>query len=152
MGQENNTQYEINSVGLEGSKITEVQLCDSSKISTIDPQVKVGGSPKRKFSSHYKQQIISAYNDCNSSLERGALLRKEGLYSSHITKWRQLFLSDDNDTKKGSNKTLRNEHLVAEVEQLKKKLAQAQAIIDLQKKVSELLGTHILSHDSSEEN
>ena len=58
MGQENNTQYELNSVGLEGSKITEVQLCDSSKISTIDPQVKVGGSPKRKFSSHYKQQII----------------------------------------------------------------------------------------------
>jgi hypothetical protein len=42
--------------------------------------------------------------------------------------------------------------MTREIEQLKKKLAQAQAIIELQKKVSELLGTHILSHDSSEEN
>lgn len=148
MGQEKNTQYELNSIELRKNNVVGEELCDSDEILTIDPQVKVGGSPKRKFTAHYKQQIISAYNDCNSSLDRGALLRKEGLYSSHITKWRQLFLSDVNDTKKGLNKTSRNEHLVAEIEQLKKKLAQAQAIIDLQKKVSELLGTYILPHES----
>ncbi len=79
--------------------------------------------------------------------ERGALLRREGLYSSNIISWRKLF-SSENDTKKGSNKALRTEHLVAEIDQLKKKLAQAQAIIDLQKKVSELLGTYILPHES----
>ena len=45
------------------------------------------------------------------------------------------------DTNKGTNKSRRNEHLVVEIEGLKNKLAQAQAIIDLQKKVSELLGT-----------
>ena len=39
-------------------------------------------------------------------------------------------------------------HLLSEVEQLKKKLDQAQAIIDLQKKVSELLGTYILPHET----
>jgi hypothetical protein len=54
------------------------------------------------------------------------------------------------DGKKATTNTRRTEHMVREIEQLKKKLAQAQTIIDLQKKVSELLGTHILSHDSSE--
>jgi len=75
------------------------------------------------------------------------LLRREGLYSSSITSWRKLF-SSENDTNKGANKAQRNEHLVVEIEGLKKKLAQAQAIIDLQKKVSELLGTYILPHES----
>jgi hypothetical protein len=54
------------------------------------------------------------------------------------------------DGKKATSKSLRTDHMAREIEQLKKKLSQAQAVIDLQKKVSELLGTHILSHDSSE--
>jgi transposase len=58
----------------------------------------------------------------------------------------------NNSGKKAVAKTARTDHMAREIEQLKKKLAQAQAIIDLQKKVSELLGTHILSHDSSEVN
>jgi hypothetical protein len=53
--------------------------------------------------------------------------------------------------KKATSNARRTDHMAREIEQLKKKLAQAQAVIDLQKKVSELLGTHILSHDSSEE-
>jgi hypothetical protein len=54
--------------------------------------------------------------------------------------------------KKPTSKGQRTDHMAREIEQLKKKLAQAQAVIDLQKKVSELLGTHILSHDNSEVN
>jgi transposase-like protein len=147
MDQANNTQHERNSVESNENRISTANSACLSEISTLDPQVKVGSSPKRKFSAHYKQQIIDDYNACSNTQDRGALLRREGLYSSHITTWRKLF-SSENDTKKGSNKAHRNEHLVAEIEQLKKKLAQAQAIIDLQKKVSELLGTYILPHES----
>ena len=91
--------------------------------------------------------LLNAYNACSNAEDRGALLRREGLYSSSITSWRKLF-SSENDTNKRTNKSQRNEHLVVEIEGLKKKLAQAQAIIDLQKKVSELLGTYILPHES----
>jgi hypothetical protein len=78
-------------------------------------------------------------------------LRREGLYHSRISAWRnQLGVNDG--SKKNASKTQRTDHMTREIEQLKTKLAQAQAVIELQKKVSELLGTHILSHDSSEEN
>jgi len=143
----NNTQPEYNSVESKENSVAAAISVGLSEISTLDPQVKAGGSPKRKFTAHYKQQILNAYNACSNAEDRGALLRREGLYSSSITSWRKLF-SSENDTNKGANKSQRNEHLVVEIEGLKKKLAQAQAIIDLQKKVSELLGTYILPHES----
>ena len=143
----NNTQPEYNSVESKENSVVAAISVGLSEISTLDPQVKAGGSPKRKFTAHYKQQILNAYNACGNTEDRGALLRREGLYSSSITSWRKLF-SSENDTNKGANKAQRNEHLVVEIEGLKKKLAQAQAIIDLQKKVSELLGTYILPHES----
>lgn len=146
MEQADIAQYESNSVELIGDEILIDKLVEVQEISSLDPQVKVGSSPKRKFTAQYKQKILNAYNACSSSLEHGALLRREGLYSSHIIRWRQLF-SPENDVSKGT-KAQRTEHLVAEIDQLKKKLAQAQAIIDLQKKVSELLGTYILPHES----
>jgi len=146
----NNTQPEYNSVESKENMVATANSVCLSEISTLDPQVKAGSSPKRKFTAHYKQQILNDYNACSNTLERGALLRREGLYSASITSWRKLF-SSENDTNKGANKAPRNEHLVAEIEQLKKKLAQAQAIIDLQKKVSELLGTYILPHESKGE-
>jgi len=147
MEQTNSTQPEYNSVESKENKSSTGNSVGLSEISALDPQVKAGGSPKRKFTAYYKQQIINAYNACSSTEERGALLRKEGLYSSSITSWNKLF-SSENDNNKGAKKSQRNEHLVAEIDQLKKKLAQAQAIIDLQKKVSELLGTYILPHES----
>jgi len=53
---------------------------------------------------------------------------------------------------KGQKNAARIDHLIRENEQLKKKIAQAEAIIELQKKVSDLLGTHILSHENNEAN
>jgi len=147
MEQADISQCEANSVELIQEEILIDTLVEEVKIAVPDPQVKVGGSPKRKFTAQYQQKILNDYNACSTSLEHGALLRREGLYSSHITRWRQLF-SPANDASKGT-KAQRTEHLVSEIEQLKKKLAQAQAIIDLQKKVSELLGTYILPHESN---
>jgi len=83
-----------------------------------------------------------------SAKERGQLLRQEGLYQSRVIAWKQQAKRAKSDS--DSNKKQRTEHLARENLQLKKKLAQAEAIISLQKKVSELLGTHILPTENSE--
>jgi len=121
---------------------------------STDPQVKAkrSYSPRRSFDTAYKLRIIAAYDICKSALERGALLRREGLYHSRIASWKQELAKGKFCGKRKSDVTPRTDHLVRENQQLKKKLAQAEAIIDLQKKVSELLGTHILPHESSEVN
>lgn len=121
----------------------------TSKRVQSDPQVKAVNRTRRTFAKAYKLKILVAYDACINVLERGALLRREGLYQARIACWRKEFESTGG-VSKTATRTQRTDHLVREVEQLKKKLAQAQAVIDLQKKVSELLGTHILSQESSE--
>ena len=128
----------------------ESPLHHSVKPAQPDPQVKTVTRIRRTFTKAYKLKILVAYDICSNASERGALLRREGLYQTRIASWRKQFGSNE-VASKVATKNQRTDHLVREVEQLKKKLAQAQAIIDLQKKVSELLGTHILSHESSEE-
>jgi transposase len=49
-----------------------------------------GGRPKRRtFTAAYKLSIVEAYDQLSDPGERGALLRREGLYHSHIQKWRE---------------------------------------------------------------
>lgn len=147
MDQANNKQNELNSVETCDTTINEININEVSEIVSQDPQVKATNQRKRSFTTHYKQQTLAAYDACDTTEERGALLRREGLYSSHISSWRHLFKSEKENI--GSKKNQRVDCLVFEIEQLKKKLAQAQAIIDLQKKVSELLGTYILPHETN---
>ena len=142
---------ELNSSTFQPGVSVDNKQIDSNKSATPDPQVKAKGTPKRKFTNAYRLKILTAYDACSNASERGALLRRESIYSSRITAWRNQ-LGLNNGGQKAITKTARTDHMAREIEQLKKKLAQAQAIIDLQKKVSELLGTHILSHDSSEVN
>jgi transposase len=130
---------------------------ETSELDTppADPQVKArrAYSPRRSFDGSYKCRMIAAYDACKSVSERGALLRREGLYHSRIAFWkRELAKGKLSANKKQPGVAPRTDHLAKEIEQLKKKLAQAQAIIDLQKKVSELLGMHILPHEGSEGN
>src|SRR6266852_4169723 len=48
------------------------------------------GQPKRRaFTAAYKARILQEYDQAETGRERGALLRREGLYSSHITDWRR---------------------------------------------------------------
>lgn len=121
-----------------------------SEVSDSQVKIKKNNTPKRFFDTAYKLRILSAFNDCENAIERGALLRKEGLYHSRISAWRHQL---ENSKLNGKNKmrgALRTDHLVRENNQLKKKLAHAEAIIDLQKKISDLLGTHILPLETSE--
>ena len=151
MVSETNVVNELNSSTLQSGSSIESNQIDTSKAVPADPQVKATGTPKRKFTNGYKLKILTAYDACSSASERGALLRREGIYRSNLSAWRNLLGTNDSQ-KQTIAKAARIDHMTREIEQLKKKLAQAQAIIDLQKKVSELLGTHILSHDSSEGN
>lgn len=118
----------------------------------IDPQVKVkkNNIPKRTYETAYKLRILAAYNNCENALERGALLRREGLYRSCISAWRHQLENSKLNEKKKMSSTLRTDYLVRENDQLKKKLAHAEAIIDLQKKISDLLGAHILPLEKRE--
>jgi len=114
-----------------------------------DPQVRTSRpyKPRRKLTQAYKIRMVAAYDTCPAA-ERGALLRREGLYYASISTWRREM---EGKGKKPKNKGSLT-HLVRENEQLKKQLAQAEAVIDLQKKVSELLGKHILSPERNETN
>ena len=53
-----------------------------------DPEV-VPKATRRRFSAEYKLSIVEEANRCTQPGEIGALLRREGLYSSHLTKWRR---------------------------------------------------------------
>lgn len=108
---------------------------------------------RRKFNTAEKSKILEAYDACSTVSERGALLRKEGLYYTSIIRWRgQLNEKDSTPTHSKAYKlTLMNNQVMRENAALKKKLAQAEAIIDLQKKVSELLSIHVLKPETSEE-
>jgi hypothetical protein len=150
MVQEYNNQFDLDPVVLNGNESIKQNLIEVTEISSTNPQVKATSAPNRKFTAQYKQQILIAFDACKNPLERGELLRREALYSTHISSWRRLF-KPDNENKKEASKAQRMDQLVNEIEQLKKKLAHAQAIIDLQKKVSELLGTYILPHESKGE-
>lgn len=121
--------------------------------SEINPQVKQARhyTPRRTYDNAYKTRVLAAFDACPNASERSAFLRREGLYYSRICAWRKE-QSNGKLKKKHDKNAPRIDHLTYENEQLKKKLAQAQAIIDLQKKVSELFGLHIQQHDLNEVN
>lgn len=147
----NNSINELNLIKSQLDENSNNRHIEPKVSAPSDPQVKASGAPRRKFTKAYKLQILTSYDACSNALERGALLRREGLYQWCISAWRNQLEMNANGKKATSNGR-RTDHMAREIDQLKKKLAQAQAVIALQKKVSELLGTHILSHDSSEEN
>jgi len=117
-----------------------------------DTQVKMKQqrAPKRKFTNTYKLQILNEFDACKNSEERGTLLRREGLYYARISAWKKQVQQGKSFSSKTPKSILLNQQLAREVASLKKKLLQAEAIIDLQKKVSELLSMNILNHDMNE--
>ncbi len=113
-----------------------------------DPEVPERAK-RRHFSAKYKLQVLEQVDACREAGEISALLRREGLYSSHLTDWRRA-------RREGSLKALakprgpkgrrrdpvaaENEQLRKENARLKRRLEQAQTILEIQKKASELLG------------
>lgn len=114
-----------------------------------DPQV-VPTAKRRTFSKAEKLRILAAADACVAPGDIGALLRQEGIYSSHLATWRkQRQVATDGgalERKRGpkldpaSVEARRVQELEKEVERLRAKLAKADLIIDVQKKLSILLG------------
>lgn len=131
---------------------SEQNLFSNQKSVPIDPQVKPKkhSVQRRSFDTAYKTRILTAYDACGDAAARGALLRREGLYYARISAWRQQQAHGKINAPKGQKNAVRIDHLIRENEQLKKKMAQVEAIVELQKKVSDLLGMQILSLENSE--
>jgi len=116
---------------------------------TPDPEVAEKPS-RRRFRAEYKLSILRQADSCAESGDMGALLRREGLYSSNITTWRRQreegSLSALAPKQRGRKAlksdpmVLENERLIKENTRLVKRLKQAELIIDVQKKVSQILG------------
>jgi transposase-like protein len=112
-----------------------------------DPEV-VAKAQRRKFTAEYKLGIVEEADRVTDPGAIGALLRREGLYSSHLVEWRRLrdagalgALSKKRGRKPTRNPLAEeNGKLKAELARVNQKLQQAEIIIDVQKKVSALLG------------
>jgi transposase-like protein len=107
-----------------------------------EPSVEVVAlARRRRFSASYKRRILDE-TDGASRGEIGLILRREGLYSSQLSKWRD-WRNGMRSKKKSSGSTseLRseNQRLQKENARLKLKLRKAEAMLDLQKKAAEIL-------------
>lgn len=108
-----------------------------------DPQV-VPKAERRRFSAEYKLSILAEADHCMERGQLGALLRREGLYSSHLTTWRRQREQGTLGQKRGRKpdpQTIEIKRLQRENERLRTRLERAEHIIDVQKKLAQLLGT-----------
>lgn len=104
------------------------------------------GAVRRSFSPEYKLAILAEYDACSVSGEKGAILRREGLYSSIITDWRRQHRQGllkaavgRSDGGRGGPSISEVAKLKADNERLRNKLAQAEVVIEVQGKVHALL-------------
>lgn len=119
-----------------------------------DPEVRERAS-RRRFTGEYKLGVLREVDACASSGETGALLRREGLYSSHLTTWRrqrELGSLAALAAKKRGRRGVAPSPLARQVAELQRekahlerRLKQAETIIEVQKKVSEILGIPLKS-------
>lgn len=129
-----------------GVGLLEGEAQDSAK---PDPEV-TSKAVRRKYSPKYKRRILSEADRCTERGAVGALLRREGLYSGQLAMWRKErerreleALTPKKRGRKAKPVNLLSQR-VHDLEktnrQLEKKLKQAELVIDVQKKVSDLLG------------
>jgi transposase-like protein len=114
------------------------------------PNPEVLEKPKRRrFSAAYKAEIVQEADRCTEPGQIGALLRREGLYSSQLTEWRKQYrdsaragLQEKRRGRKPEQSALEkeNERLKKENKRLEERLDHAETIIDVQKKISKILG------------
>ena len=142
-------------VALEGARRATGSATSSA--APADPEV-VAIARRRQFSPAEKRRIVAAAERCTQPGEVGALLRREGIYSSQLTAWRKNRATADGaiDRKRGRKvdpavaEAHRTAKLTRECERLRRQLAQARLIIDVQKKVSSLIALQLADEASGE--
>jgi transposase-like protein len=131
----------------------------SQLLNRPDPEVPEK-AVRRRFSGEYKLNILQQAEACRGEESIGALLRREGLYSSHLTTWRRQreigMLSGLSPKRRGRKASARNplqpevERLRKENDWLQKRLKQAELIIEVQKKISQMLGIPLETSEKGE--
>ncbi len=113
---------------------------------------------RRRFSAEYKLQIVEEANALSEPGAIGALLRREGLYSSHLVDWRRQYrlgalssLARPRGRPKPHPLAAENERLRGRTKHLEQRLATAERIIEIQGKVSELLGIPLAQSSDDDE-
>lgn len=140
-------------------KFDELSAGSHGEVQVVDPEV--GERPRRRrFSVEYKLRILREAGACKERGEVGALLRREGLYSSHLSAWRKQCQAGALNGLKAKNrgpKVSRDKVLherVAQLEQentsLRRQLEEARVINEFQKKACEMLGIPLRDRASSE--
>ena len=116
----------------------------TAELRLAEPQAETGGR-RRVFTAGYKAQILAEADRCGPG-QLGSLLRREGLYSSHLTDWRRqreagglVGLEPKKRGRKAAPGARRIEELERDLERTSHSLRQAEAIIDAQKKLALLL-------------
>ena len=123
-----------------------------------DPEV-VARPTRRRFSAEEKARIVREADLCTERGAIGALLRREGVYASHLASWRKQMRDHGVEglaaKKRGpapkAKPSAREVELERKTRKLEKELAKAKAVIEFQKKVHELLGIPLKSHELDED-
>ena len=122
------------------------------------PDPEVAARPKRRqFTAEYKLRILREADACKGPGEIGALLRREGLYSSHLVVWRrqreegaQAQLKARKRGPKAKVRDPRVKQLERENARLERRLKRVETLLEIQKKAAELLGIPLKNLDSDE--
>jgi transposase-like protein len=130
---------------------------DAGQTERPDSEVK---TPYRRFSAKEKLRILEEADACTEPGEIGALIRREGIYSSYLSRWRRArdrgqldgMRGKKRGPKRGVDQELAEENaaLRQENERLRGRLKQAETIIEVQKKLSQMLGLETSAQESTE--
>jgi len=132
---------------------------DSERKRAVDPEVPAKAA-RRRFSGEYKQRIVREADAARDAGEIGMLLRREGLYSSHLVTWRRARergeLAGLSPKRRGRKEKAVNPlaKRVVELERDKRRLElrlkQAELLLEIQKKASQLLEIPLASRDDED--
>ena len=135
-----------------------LEMTSKETLAHPDPEVRVRSGGRRRFSAEYKLRILELAAACTKPGEAGALLRREGLLSSHLSAWRRQrdegALNGLAAKKRGRRPTKdardrKIEELETELARLRDRLDKAETIIEVQKKLSRLLGLPVEGDEKS---
>ena len=141
------TMAEMSSApGSEGARRATGDAGAHGPVGALDPEV-TERAKRRRFTAEYKLDILRKADACKGDGDVGALLRREGLYSSQLAAWRR---QRDELTKAGLKARKRGpkamvvdprvKQLERENARLKRRLERVELMLDIQKKASEMLG------------
>ena len=125
----------------------------------VGPAIEVvAKATRRRFTVEYKRKIVREADACKTAGATGALLRREGLYSSHLTTWRAAGergeLAGPKPKKRGpvarvvDARNQRIAELERETTRWRKRAERAEALIEVQKNIAALLGTPLATETS----